>query len=64
MFYKTEGHGNGIRLAITDDLSSRKWIEQPGYKQQTRNAVEGTCVFKLAGEDKDRKSTRLTSRNR
>ncbi len=52
MFYKTEGHGNGIRLAITDNLSSGKWIEQPGYKQQTRNAVEGSCVFKLAGEDK------------
>ncbi|MGV8827902.1 MAG: family 43 glycosylhydrolase [Breznakibacter sp.] len=51
MFYKTEGHGNGIRLAITDSLSSGKWIEQPGYKQQTRDAVEGSGVFKLIGSD-------------
>ncbi len=51
MFYKTEGHGNGIRLAITDALSSGKWIEQPGYKQQTKDAVEGSCVFKLANQD-------------
>lgn len=51
MFYKTEGHGDGIRLAITDNLSSGKWIEQPGYKQQTKEAVEGSCVFKLINED-------------
>jgi len=51
MFYKTEGHGNGIRLAITDSLSSGKWIEQPGYKQQTPEAVEGSSVFKLIGSD-------------
>ncbi len=51
MFYKTEGHGNGIRLAITDSLASGKWIEQPGYKQQTKDAVEGSGVFKLIGSD-------------
>lgn len=51
MFYKTEGHGNGIRLAITDNLSSGKWIEQPGYKQQTRDAVEGSSLFKLINSD-------------
>lgn len=51
MFYKTEGHGNGIRLAITDSLASGKWIEQPGYKQQTKEAVEGSSVFKLIGSD-------------
>lgn len=52
LFYKTEGHGNGIKLAITDSLTSNKWIEQPGYKQQTRDAVEGSSVFKLNHSDK------------
>ncbi|WP_442588419.1 family 43 glycosylhydrolase [Pedobacter sp. AW31-3R] len=52
LFYKTEGNGNGIRLAITDSLTSGKWIEQPGYKQQTRDAVEGSGVFKLNQSDK------------
>lgn len=52
MFYKTEGHGNGIRKAMTDNLSSGVWIEQPGYKQQTKDAVEGSSVFKLINEDK------------
>ena len=51
MFYKTEGHGNGLRLAITDSLASGKWIEQPGYKQQTRDAVEGSSTFKLINSD-------------
>lgn len=47
LFYKTEGHGNGIKLAITDSLTSGKWVQQPGYKQQTSDAVEGSGVFKL-----------------
>lgn len=51
MFYKTEGDGNGLRLAITDSLASGKWIEQPGYKQQTREAVEGSSTFKLINSD-------------
>ncbi|MDL2213435.1 family 43 glycosylhydrolase [Bacteroides sp. OttesenSCG-928-D19] len=51
MFYKTEGHGNSIKLAITDNLSSGKWIEQPGDKQQTKEAVEGASVFKLINSD-------------
>jgi len=52
LFYKTEGHGNGIKLAITDSLTSGKWIEQPGYKQQTNDAVEGSSVFKINQSDK------------
>lgn len=52
LFYKTEGNGNGIKLAITDSLTSGNWIEQPGYKQQTRDAVEGSAVFKLNQSDK------------
>jgi arabinoxylan arabinofuranohydrolase len=51
MFYKTEGHGNGLRLALTDSLASGKWIEQPSYKQQTSEAVEGSGVFKLNHSD-------------
>lgn len=51
MFYKTEGHGNGIKLAMTDSLASGVWIEQPGYKQQTKEAVEGSSVFKLINQD-------------
>lgn len=52
MFYKTEGHGNGIRVALTDSLASGRWIEQPGYKQQTRDAVEGSSVFRLSCTDR------------
>jgi arabinoxylan arabinofuranohydrolase len=52
LFYKTEGNGNGIRLAITDSLTSGKWLEQLGYKQQTRDAVEGSGIFKLNNADK------------
>ena len=51
LFYKTEGDGNGIRLAITDKLISGRWIEQPGYKQQTKEAVEGSSIFKLINDD-------------
>ncbi len=52
LFYKTEGNGNGIKLAITDSLTSSKWVEQDGYKQQTSDAVEGPGLFKLIGSDK------------
>lgn len=52
MFYKTEGHGNGIRKATTASLSSGKWNESPEYKQQTTESVEGSAVFPLAGTDK------------
>ena len=52
MFYKTEGHGNGIRKATTSSLTSGIWNESNDYKQQTNEAVEGAGVFKLAGTDK------------
>lgn len=52
MFYKTEGHGNGIKTATTKSLSSGKWVEDPEYKQQTRSAVEGAGTFKLINSDK------------
>lgn len=52
MFYKTEGHGNGIRKATTSRLTSGQWTESPDYKQQTDKAVEGAGTFKLIGSDK------------
>jgi hypothetical protein len=52
MFYKTEGHGNGIKLATTRSLTSWQWTEYDDYKQQTPEAVEGSSVFKLIGSDK------------
>lgn len=52
MFYKTEGHGNGIKLATTRSLTSGEWTEYPDYKQQTKDAVEGAGTFKLIGSDK------------
>ncbi|MBE6287068.1 MAG: glycoside hydrolase [Mediterranea massiliensis] len=52
LFYKTEGHGNGIKLATTESLTSGKWTEYPDYKQQTTDAVEGSGTFKLIGQDK------------
>lgn len=51
MFYKTEDNGNGIRLATTTSLTSDKWIEQPDYKQQTKEPVEGAGVFKMSNSD-------------
>lgn len=52
LFYKTEGHGNGIKTAVTDSLTSGKWVESADYKQQTTDAVEGSGIFKLIGTDK------------
>ena len=52
MFYKTEGHGNGIKVATTRSLTSGQWVEDPEYKQQTTASVEGAGTFKRIGEDK------------
>lgn len=52
LFYKTEGHGNGIRVATTDNLTSGRWTESPDYKQQTTKSVEGAGTFRLIGTDK------------
>lgn len=52
LFYKTEGHGNGIKVATTKSLTSGEWKEQPDYKQQTPESVEGVGTFKLIGQDK------------
>lgn len=52
LFYKTEGHGNGIKVATTKSLTSGIWEEEPDYKQQTKESVEGAGTFKLIGQDK------------
>ncbi len=52
LFYKTEGHGNGIKVATTTSLTSGRWTEYPDYKQQTSEAVEGAGTFKLIGEER------------
>jgi len=51
LFYKTEGRGNGIKLATSKSLTSGKWDEQDDYKQQTKEAVEGSSVFKMINSD-------------
>ena len=52
LFYKTEGRGNGLKLATSKSLTSGKWDEQDDYKQQTKEAVEGSSVFKMINSDK------------
>lgn len=52
LYYKTEGHGNGIKHATTTDLTSGNWEEEDDYKQQTSESVEGSSIFKLNGSDK------------
>lgn len=52
LFYKTEGNGDGIKVATTRSLTSGQWTEEPDYKQQTKEAVEGAGTFKLIGQDK------------
>ena len=51
LYYKTEGHGNGIKHATTKDLTSGNWHEEDDYKQQTSEAGEGSSVFKLINTD-------------
>ncbi len=50
LFYKTEGSGLGIRLAISD-LLTQGYVLQDGAMQQTKSPVEGAGVFKLNGDE-------------
>ncbi|HLP05607.1 MAG TPA: family 43 glycosylhydrolase [Paludibacter sp.] len=50
LFFKTEGHGNGIKKAVSDKLTGG-YIQQDKYLQQTTDAVEGAGVFKLNNSD-------------
>ncbi|WP_246150962.1 family 43 glycosylhydrolase [Adhaeribacter aerolatus] len=46
LFFKTEGEGAGIKMAVSDKLTEG-YILQDKYLQQTKDPVEGSGVFKL-----------------
>lgn len=46
LFFKTEGEGAGIKIAVSDSLT-QGYILQDKYVQQTKDPVEGAGVFKL-----------------
>lgn len=46
LFFKTEGSGAGIKIAVSDQLTSG-YVLQDKYVQQTKDPVEGAGVFKL-----------------
>ena len=47
LFFKTEGSGNGIKKAESDNLTEGYKIVDDRYLQQTTDAVEGAGTFKL-----------------
>jgi hypothetical protein len=51
LFFKTEGAGAGIKKAVSENLTSG-YVMHNEYLQQTTNAVEGGCVFRLINSDK------------
>jgi len=46
LFFKTEGEGAGIKIALSDKLTEG-YVLQDKYVQQTKDPVEGAGVFKL-----------------
>ncbi|RZK26090.1 MAG: beta-xylosidase, partial [Hymenobacter sp.] len=46
LFFKTEGQGNGIKIAVSDKLTGGYVLRDP-YVQQTKDPVEGAGTFKL-----------------
>lgn len=46
LFFKTEGNGDGIKVAVSNQLTTGYKIEDR-YVQQTKDPVEGSGVFKL-----------------
>jgi hypothetical protein len=50
LFFKTEGSGNGIKKAVSSKLTEG-YVLQDRYLQQTTQAVEGSCVFRLINSD-------------
>lgn len=51
LFFKTEGHGDGIKKAVSDQLTEG-YVMQDRYLHQTKEAVEGSGIFKLNDSDK------------
>jgi hypothetical protein len=50
LFFKTEGQGNGIKIAVSDKLTEGYVLRDP-YVQQTKDPVEGAGTFKLNHSD-------------
>jgi hypothetical protein len=50
LFFKTEGEGAGIKIAVSDKLTEG-YVLQDRYVQQTKDPVEGAGVFKLNNND-------------
>ena len=50
MFFKTEGNGNGIQQATSENLHG-PWTPGGKYLQQTNDPVEGSCTFQLIDSD-------------
>lgn len=50
LFFKTEGHGKGIKKAVSSNLTSG-YVLQDNYLNQTTESVEGADVFKLINSD-------------
>jgi arabinoxylan arabinofuranohydrolase len=46
LFFKTEGNGDGIKIAVSDQMT-KGYVLQDKYVQQTKDQVEGAGVFKL-----------------
>ena len=47
LFFKTEDRQPGIKIAVSNHLTSGYQLQSKNYVQQTMNAVEGACTFKL-----------------
>lgn len=50
LFFKTEGEGAGIKVAVSDKLTEG-YVLRDKYVQQTKDPVEGSGVFKLNDEE-------------
>ena len=50
IFFKTEGSGNGIKKAVSTNLTGG-YVMLDRYLQQTTSGVEGSCVFRLFNTD-------------
>ena len=50
LFFKTEGSGAGIKVAVSGRLTEG-YIQRDPYVQQTKDAVEGAGVYRLNGSD-------------
>ncbi len=50
LFFKTEGDGAGIKIAVSDKLTEG-YVLRDKYVQQTKDPVEGSGVFKLNNND-------------